>query len=136
MVAAVVVSGGAAERRGPGGGAGRARYAAGNPASVGRTSTPTAAFQKRADPNAVVGAAAVPAGVAAGPRASFITYRTVETSAMRALRSFSRQRRTTVRLCGGTSAGNALKSGSLLSTVAGMSDPSSPSNAPVPARVS
>ena len=55
---------------------------------------------------------------------------------MRALRSFTRQRVTIVRTCAGSVAGNAVQSGSDLTTDEMISVASSPSNAFLPVSIS
>ena len=74
------------------------------------------------------GCAEITAAVASGTAfsASSISSRTSAISAKRRLRSFSRQRRKTLRIAGGTSAGSADHSGSFVMTNASVSLTSSP----------
>ena len=76
------------------------------------------------------------AGAGSARAGSSITKSAVEMSAIRRLRSFSRHRWISVRIATGISGGNAVQTGSLLSTEASVSLTSSPSNARRPVSIS
>ena len=105
-----------------------AKYLAPNPAIVVASSRPLASFHGTDDVQE-------PTVVAAASESSNRN-RTTAMSGMRTLRSFCRQRLTTVWTCGGTSRGNAFQSGSAFTTEAMISVTSSPSNARLPVSIS